>query len=592
MNLMQHVGRRWPELARALEEASPPVAAAVEVQGERRRFQVDGQSLASPMRPEREAQRLVKQALQERPADTLILLGHGLGHLVRAALDEGLDRVELHPPSLGLFRLALEHWSEPSVFEDPRLEIVSPEEHAPEVAEGLSILLEPPAWQRVFPEFMARRRCALGHAQADGLRLRVLVVEPLYGGSLPVARSAANALRQLGHEVRSLCFDGMADAQRCITAFADSHQGETRPLQEFTAMLSSMLLVEARDFKPDLVLGIAQSPMSARVADSLRAQGIRTAFWFVEDFETLDYWRGLHGHFDLFMTIQRGRFYQELSKIHRGGVRYLPMCADPGVHYPDPVHVLEHELSFIGAGYRNREHTFRSLAEYGLKIWGSEWNPKLPSWRMLQNDGQRTTADENRRIFARSRINLNLHSSMYHDGVNPVGDFVNPRTFEILACGGFQLVDRRELLPELLRPGEDLVCYESLEELRVQIKHYSQHEEECHSIAQNGMRHVLQAHTYKRRMAEMLELMLLQDADFFPRALRRSSCEDLDPALCEFLESVPREIPREIDALADYIRASDAELDDNSALVLYMAELREWTRSRQKTVTREQDRRG
>lgn len=32
---------------------------------------------------------------------------------------------------------------------------------------------------------------------------------------------------------------------------------------------------------------------------------------------------------------------------------------------------------------------------------------------------------------------------MERDGVEPYGDFVNPRTFESAACGAFQLVDSR-----------------------------------------------------------------------------------------------------------------------------------------------------
>ncbi len=592
MNLMQLVSGRWPDLAQLLETASPPAAAAVDVQGERLRFHLNGQSLASPLRPDREAERLVQQALQDRPAECIVLFGHGLGHLVRAALATNVSRVELHPPCLGMLRLALQHWSASDVLEDPRLVIVSPDEDAPVKPEGIVAVIEPPAWVKAFPEFIARRRCALGLQQASALRLRILVVEPLYGGSLPVAKSVSTALRALGHEVRSLSYEGMAEAQRCLTEFADRHQGETRPLQEFTGMLGSMLLVEANEFQPDLVLGIAQSPFSARIADVLRQQGARTAYWFVEDFETLDYWRALHGHFDLFMTIQRGRFVEELESISRAPVRYLPMCADPALCYPEPQAGVSHELSFIGAGYHNREQFFRGLVDQGLQIWGSEWNPRLPTWQMVQEQGRRTTPEENRRIFSSSRFNLNLHSSMYHGGVNPHGDFVNPRTFEILACGGFQLVDQRSLLPELLIPGQDLVCYSTLSELREALEYYRKHEDLRLEIAAQGRQHVLRSHTYTRRMAEMLEMMLLQQADFFPRAVSRCSCEDLDPALCEFLSTVPEEIPREIDALAEYIREGEPELDDNQALLLYMAEIRDWARQRQQQVATEQRTRG
>ena len=75
------------------------------------------------------------------------------------------------------------------------------------------------------------------------------------------------------------------------------------------------------------------------------------------------------------------------------------------------------------------------------------------------------------------------HSSLNHEGVVPDGDFVNPRTFEIAACGGFQLVDRRSLLGELFEEGE-LELFGDLAELRGKIDHYLARPEERNRFAE------------------------------------------------------------------------------------------------------------
>src|SRR6185436_7068680 len=104
---------------------------------------------------------------------------------------------------------------------------------------------------------------------------------------------------------------------------------------------------------------------------------------------------------------------------------------------------------FAGAGYRNRRLAFRSLLDLGLKVWGSDWSGAGVLDAVVQRGGARIDPDELVRIANATDVNLNLHSSTYVDGVEPNGDFVNPRTFELAAAGAFQLVDERALLPSL-----------------------------------------------------------------------------------------------------------------------------------------------
>src|SRR5262249_3334241 len=158
-----------------------------------------------------------------------------------------------------------------------------------------------------------------------------------------------------------------------------------------------------------------------------------------------------------------------------GCVRYLPCAAEPQVHRPLTLGAAERAewggpVGFVGAGYHNRRLAFRTLVDLGLRIWGSEWENAGVLGGAVQRAGARIGVDDAVRVFNATDVNLNLHSSTYVDGVDPRGDFVNPRTFEIAAAGAFQLVDQRALLPPLLAPGAEVAGFADAGELRERVR--------------------------------------------------------------------------------------------------------------------------
>ena len=131
-----------------------------------------------------------------------------------------------------------------------------------------------------------------------------------------------------------------------------------------------------------------------------------------------------------------------------------------------------------------------------------------PLDRLIQLNAARINTETCVRIFNASAVNLNLHSSLSHEGVVPDGDFVNPRTFEIASCGAFQLTDKRTLLGELFEEGE-IELFGDLAELRGKIDHFLARPEERNHFAEQGRARVLREHTYVRRMEELLTVMLV-----------------------------------------------------------------------------------
>ena len=115
----------------------------------------------------------------------------------------------------------------------------------------------------------------------------------------------------------------------------------------------------------------------------------------------------------------------------------------------------------------------------------------------IENRGCVNYLTEMPRVFARSKINLNISLRSIHTGI-PL------RCFDILGAGGFLITNYQADLPDCFTPGEDLVIYTDMRELPDLISYYLTHEEERRQIAENGKKKLENAHTYRHRIQSMM----------------------------------------------------------------------------------------
>lgn len=409
--------------------------------------------------------------------------------------------------------------------------------------------------------------------------LRVLVVLPMYGGSLPVGRYAAEGLRECG------CLVDIFEAPSLYSAFAalkELRVGSDRldTLQNsFLQVVSQAVLAKVDAFAPGLVLCLAQAPMSRSALRKLRKDGVPTAMWFVEDFRLFTYWRAFAPYYDIFAVIQKEPFASQLAELGVANSLYLPLAALPAFHKPLELSEAEKkefgaEISFLGAGYPNRREAFVRLAGQGLKIWGTEWEDEPRLARLVQRDGARISPEDCVRIYNATAINLNLHSSVHTDQLVSHGDFVNPRTFEIAACGAFQLVDERSLMPELFAPDE-LALFSSLEELQEKIAYFKQRPEERTTIAARGRERVLKEHTYAARMRALLDFA----KERFPALGARKRVawpenmpEEMQGSVTALLDELQLPENAAFDDLITAVRSKSERLSDAETALLFLDE--------------------
>lgn len=388
-------------------------------------------------------------------------------------------------------------------------------------------------------------------------RLRVLVVLPLYGGSLPIGRYCVDGLRDLGHVAEPFeapSFLGAFTALKGLRVTADRLEYLEN---SFLQVVSQAVLAKAETFGPDLVLCLAQAPLNQQALKRLRRDNVTTAMWFVEDHRVFTYWRAFAPFYDVFAVIQREPLLAELAAVGVPHALYLPLAALPSFHRPlelSPVDQRRYgaDVTFLGAGYPNRRVAFRQLAHLDFRIWGTEWDGDPQLARHVQQNGARVSAEDSVKIYNASRINLNLHSSIQSRTLVTGGDFVNPRTFELACIGAFQLVDRRTLMRELFAEDE-LATFDTMDGLTDAIAHYLAHPEERRVMAARARARVLAEHTYQHRMRALLEFIAQRRSGWpVPRAVDAGLPPDL-----------PADMRRDLAALLDRLSLpADAAFSD------------------------------
>lgn len=416
------------------------------------------------------------------------------------------------------------------------------------------------------------------------IRPGIGVVGPMYGGSLPIAKYTTQALlqqkqRTFGYDM-SPFYRGFNQSSALFKNIKRKEIVETRYLE----MLSDLVLEGINERPIDILICLAQAPLTPKVLEEVRKRGIITAIWFVEDCYRFQTWKHLAPYFDYWFVIQK----EAVKMIEAAGaprVVYLPLACDPQIHRPlllTPEERVKYgsDISFLGAGYNNRTNMFATLVNRDFKIWGTEWPTGMPFSKLVQDAGRRLEPEEYIKIFNASTINLNLHSSAERDGVEPNGDFVNPRTFELAASGAFQLADERTLMPELFEIGKEMAVFHDRKEMINQIDYYLARPEERMEIIRASRKKVLEEHTYGHRVKEMLEHIYLdkfeqlksqQEESPWNKTLKAAEkYPELEVALQDLYQA--NEEPQ-FQALADKVIAKKGTLSEHDQKILFLHHL-------------------
>lgn len=154
-------------------------------------------------------------------------------------------------------------------------------------------------------------------------------------------------------------------------------------------------------------------------------------------------------------------------------------------------------LGFKTAAEQRRRALIELAKKYPVTIYSNSDTSEL---FRVRYGGSLDYWSEMPKVFYGSKINLNFTIPNIKSGL-PL------RIWDVLGCKGFLMTNFQAEIPYYFKHKEDLVCFESVEELVELAGYYLAHEEERKQIAESGYRKVCALHTYEQRITEMMEIV-------------------------------------------------------------------------------------
>src|SRR3990167_2289765 len=237
-------------------------------------------------------------------------------------------------------------------------------------------------------------------------------------------------------------------------------------------------------------------------------------------------------------------------------VLYFPMAALPTVH----LHQFEtfnkqHEVTFLGTALPYRRRLLCELAKFQIPftVYGKYWDTDKTNtcirsfektaldivrygWPRVRTEGIKkaleslssrifTNTHDNDRVippeyikgqlethelpllFQQSKINIGLTRYAENDP-NKVGRCqMKLRDFEVPMAGGFYLVEKSPGYDTAFINGEEVIMWQTAQELREKIQYYLAHEDERRAIALKGQKRAISEHTWQHRFNTLFQAL-------------------------------------------------------------------------------------
>lgn len=343
--------------------------------------------------------------------------------------------------------------------------------------------------------------------------MRLLIVGPRWVGEW--TEGMGRAAGALGHKVAlyyylngdSNYLKDMAKKRLPATLQQALRVGVDLVKRAQNILMNRRLIAAARAFQPDAIVILKGETITWESLVTLRAQKIPLVSWWVDDPFRIPMWLP---HFELFDMVYA--FDKEcVASLKKRGIKhvmYLPCACDQTIFYPQSLDPSDYPslnctVGFVAMYYPERAALLSQMKGLDLGLWGGGWEAapelyELPpgTWR-----GQRITAANAAKVYNLAKICPNVHHSQTRIGG------INTRTFEILAAGGFELVDNVPGLEEHFEVGREIVAYASPAEFRELTEYYLSHPAERAAIVERGRSRVLRDHTYEKRLEVILQTL-------------------------------------------------------------------------------------
>jgi spore maturation protein CgeB len=277
------------------------------------------------------------------------------------------------------------------------------------------------------------------------------------------------------------------------------------PVEAWVRKANRQLVLQAYEFRPEVVAVFGSSPISAGALAQLKAS---------MDVSLVNVWPdplvNLENHIvgglrviDLVATYSKSTV-EVFEKLGAKRAAWVPLAADLTVQpvsdcTPAERQIYAADITFVGGWRPEREQVLTRLAGFDLKIWGPDWGRRCKGNVTITRAWQRRTirGAEFAKAVHCSKVNLNLIDSSSSQGANM-------RFFEIPAAGGLQVSSSCPEMEAEFRHNEHTIYYRTVGELPSLIVSLKTNDELRTRVAAAGYALVIEKHTYKQRAETIL----------------------------------------------------------------------------------------
>jgi len=211
---------------------------------------------------------------------------------------------------------------------------------------------------------------------------------------------------------------------------------------------------------------------------------------------------------------------QDFEKVTGYKIYTVPLAADDTIIYPEYSEQFKADVSFIGTNLSDKRQSFNEMLfplqkKYDLKLYGQDWTftDRLLGW--VGRGGQYLNlpyfksfrkpklnlADE-RKIYSSSIISVNIHETYQ----KKFGGDCNERTFKVPLAGGFEITDNVECIKKYFVEDREIIIAKDKKDWFDKIDYYIRNPEKRLKIIEAGRKKVLQDHTYKHRVKQLINI--------------------------------------------------------------------------------------
>ena len=281
-------------------------------------------------------------------------------------------------------------------------------------------------------------------------------------------------------------------------------------------LVGKALIKKISAFRPQLILVIKGDEIPLELIRGIKDKfKIPVADYWIDDPGLIDVSQKISPAYDYFFTND-----PDAVQVHKESgcprVGFLSFGCLPDLHKKIQLSQEEYEkygsdICFAGTVTEGRIKVLESLSDFNLKVWAPrlvyslkeksriEKNKIPPSSPLYSKFTDRSVWNEELvKVYNASKIVLNIHSPQ----TIPI-----MRDFEVTGCGAFLISDYARSLETMFMPGEEIICYKNVEELKDMVKFFLSHPQEREEIARKGYSRAHRNHTYARRMEELISFI-------------------------------------------------------------------------------------